>query len=810
MDLNARDIQLRLFRMLQVSVEISYAFMKKYPLVSGALLIFFILYIFLSFIYNLLVFLSPFFVCTAIFVRIFWSSEQTQVRYVKKEEKKVEEKRVEPKYPKIPMYERNERRGMLYKFPSQNATSRRRNFSGRKLDVYGGLEEKAKDLSAVFHNEFIKRDTDIRGTKFTEKKMDNRFSAKAFEVPKKQALYSEPSMLDLVTYGASCAGPGKKTENMEDGKKAQEDCNKVVELAEDDQKKLMDLGVCEMETNKRLESLIARRRARKQLNLQIENGLIDNKSVTPSQIAPLLISRANPFDSERFDDIEMPGSAPSALRSPFDLPYGPFEEKPNLTGDSFHQEFTSHQLLEPRALPRVRRLPGKVNQDRLEQLISQEGGESESKAPNSLSEGEETTHEEDGKCDIDMVGTKVEEVDSVDATKSMLDNASEPDFIPNVERVSEKPGPRRFPKPNDRVLDFPISSTSVADINDSLYESLPSPVDKNKENMLFTSRNIRHTPSHSLASDLQVEVSEIGSPTLTVDENHDTITTMDGEFEVYDGDIDKEVTSGSKDMWGASLHSREVRGVSSEQDISEVNIDAEDVADVCSMSSRSDMPEDNPTHAISSDHNIFGNMKDLVRETGSLQPSHSSQVINDVNNSIATEQENTQNSNSSEDSGASVVRQEAIDEVSSNSSSTSSPRSVLPIPQKTIADQVTSSAYNNQEGHLGVQQSYMEDMAQATLNGEGPLDSMPQNIQPSMDDPNVESHNGDLSHSQEQTYPQENSIQEPDMSSKMNNNEATDRDLNKNETLVLSEPEGESDHVSNIAHKNDPEESTSA
>ncbi|KAG4997135.1 hypothetical protein JHK85_028574 [Glycine max] len=69
----------------------------------------------------------------------------------------------------------------------------------------------------------------------------------------------------------------------------------------------------ELQRHKRLETIIARRRARKQLKLQIEKGLIDRKLVSPSQIAPLFISRLNPFDSAwGFDGIEMLGSAPSS------------------------------------------------------------------------------------------------------------------------------------------------------------------------------------------------------------------------------------------------------------------------------------------------------------------------------------------------------------------------------------------------------------------------------------------------------------------------------------------------------------------
>lgn len=376
MGLNSSDIKLHFFKVLHVSIEKSYAFMKKHPRISGAMLVFFIMYIFLSCIYNLLVFLSPFLVFTAILVTLFWSSEQTLIKCVEKKEK---EKRVEGK--NLPNVYTKDRRGMLYKYPSQNATSRRRNFTGKKLDVYGDLEQKAKNLSAVFRNEFTRKNTEIRsGIRYFDKEMDpyfdSKFTSKKVDAPLKQTFHTpQPSMVDPVTCNTSyydCQEPN--TEKTEDEKKAIEDSNsgynKGVDLKEDDQKKLMDLGICEMERNKRLESLIARRRARKQLNLEIENGLIDIESISPSQISPLLVARMDPFDSPRyFEGIEMPGSAPSALRSPFDIPYEPFEEKPNLKGGILDQEFPSDMPLEPKhdllqlrehILPssRVRRLSG--------------------------------------------------------------------------------------------------------------------------------------------------------------------------------------------------------------------------------------------------------------------------------------------------------------------------------------------------------------------------------------------------------------------------------------------------------------------
>ncbi|CAH1432102.1 unnamed protein product [Lactuca virosa] len=123
----------------------------------------------------------------------------------------------------------------------------------------------------------------------------------------------------------------------------------AITWTEDDQKNLMNLGTSEMERNRRLENLIARRRARKTMRMQAEKNLIDLESADlPWSIPPISTTRSNPFDYDSHDNI--PGSAPSVLlkrRNPFDLPYDPNEEKPDLVGDTFQQEFAGFQPKEP-------------------------------------------------------------------------------------------------------------------------------------------------------------------------------------------------------------------------------------------------------------------------------------------------------------------------------------------------------------------------------------------------------------------------------------------------------------------------------
>ncbi|OIT40606.1 PREDICTED: uncharacterized protein LOC109236588 [Nicotiana attenuata] len=134
-----------------------------------------------------------------------------------------------------------------------------------------------------------------------------------------------------------------------------EDPKSAITWTEEDEKNLMDLGSSELERNQRLESLIARRRSRKNMSLIDEKNLIDLVSADfPLNMPPISTARQKPFDlpSDNYDLglPPIPGSAPSILlprRNPFDLPYDPSEEKPDLTGDNFQQEFITSQPKEP-------------------------------------------------------------------------------------------------------------------------------------------------------------------------------------------------------------------------------------------------------------------------------------------------------------------------------------------------------------------------------------------------------------------------------------------------------------------------------
>ncbi|CAD6218116.1 unnamed protein product [Miscanthus lutarioriparius] len=104
---------------------------------------------------------------------------------------------------------------------------------------------------------------------------------------------------------------------------------KVVAWTADDQKNILKIGCLEIERNQRLETLIARRRARKHADRNlIEFGSTDSLPTIEElskfnvQIPAVFAPRKNPFDLPYNED-NFPDSAPSALLetgNPFDLP----------------------------------------------------------------------------------------------------------------------------------------------------------------------------------------------------------------------------------------------------------------------------------------------------------------------------------------------------------------------------------------------------------------------------------------------------------------------------------------------------------
>ncbi|GAB4860041.1 hypothetical protein Ancab_011519 [Ancistrocladus abbreviatus] len=430
----------------------------------------------------------------------------------------------------------------------------------------------------------------------------------------------------------------------DDEDEPQEEMNKAVQWTEDDQRNLIDLGSSEIERNKRLESLIAKRRARKLLSMQPRRNLMDFND-NERQVTSIVTARS-------VDDADgQPGSAPSVLlpaRNPFDLPYDPHEEKPVLTGGSFEEEFFNqlkdisfcrHEsfilgsgfmeelsedpvtrsftgfLTKPRIAngPRFCRFRRPSDMEQHTELFSEELSRAaqlnqdqnhssghmkimppEEKKSGNLSEQE--FHQNDkaafltGSADYnaEMLVNKEENLprtddeedaetkdnESINDMEMTVATADEAELKPDVigEKVDELSSPSSSEASEDthfvnadkneafrnsvkKVLTCLIlknkgSGTGKIGLSiEPLYDSSPTArrPSKMEERSFYTGRPF-HTPNLSVASDMLVEVSEVGSPSFNAEAN----TPTDRGSLVYDADVDKDVNSGDEDLWGAS------------------------------------------------------------------------------------------------------------------------------------------------------------------------------------------------------------------------------------------------------------------
>ncbi|CAN1167040.1 hypothetical protein LINPERPRIM_LOCUS34567 [Linum perenne] len=333
-----------------------------------------------------------------------------------------------------------------------------------------------------------------------------------------------------------------------------EDDKAVVEWNEDDQKNLMDLGISEIERNKRLESLIARRRSRKFYKMNSEKGMIADIDLvgpctSPSVAATEIVSPASistrihdPLLSHASGE-DLPGSAPSVLlpgKNPFDLPYDPHEEKPDLMTDSFQQEFA---IAPHKEMLMCRHESFTLGHTR---AIIHSGNIEEHKPPRHGDPIARTVSVTDLVTDL-LEPRQPDESPSKEAPVEITTDES----TVRTEEKNNDQGSEISPNPRPPSLPRPMpKAASVSDLvaNDASLSIIHNArVDEHYQN-----RGTWHTPTNSVASDLQVEVSEVGSPPSTVggsdsDDDRGSLT--------YDGDIEKEANSGSEEpLWGLSPH----------------------------------------------------------------------------------------------------------------------------------------------------------------------------------------------------------------------------------------------------------------
>ncbi|KAH1108993.1 hypothetical protein J1N35_012761 [Gossypium stocksii] len=337
----------------------------------------------------------------------------------------------------------------------------------------------------------------------------------------------------------------------------------------------MILGTLESERNRRLESLMVKRRARKLFKMAVDKSLMNKDAILPSHLAPVMTAKSDLLGgtNDPYEEIlQMPGSAPSfwvPKDNPFYLPYDPHEEKPNIAGDSFHQEFMT---VNPKEMLFCRHesfcLRTWLTQDSNDahfnhyystqrSLVeyptdprfkwqSDKGGDHHHNFSSSVSdvdivELDQSNHENatnslEGKHEMIReiaMGSPHDvntEMDSINNNDSCYTSSSE-DTEPVLEQTNMSPEICRDQMQKSLNLLVPLKGKTLHTLP---HDFNPSPAE-------------RPRPEFNLfyASDLQVEVSEVGSPPLTT-----TCSSTDGESVTYDdGDVDGDIRSDCE-VWG--------------------------------------------------------------------------------------------------------------------------------------------------------------------------------------------------------------------------------------------------------------------
>lgn len=314
MAIDAKSIQVFLWKMISSSMQICYKFVSENPVFSSVSLFFILLYMFSpSFstfiIYSLLILISAFG-----FYRFFLNGDDKSADIVKNYKKNDGDPSNMGTNGSISDYVNNkskENYSQKCNIEDKNIACSTRSLD-EKIDKSANVEENVKDTKEV------KLDSEN----------ENAECSKANEHGISQ-IYVDCDEGSKIYY--------RKKKNSETSEDSLEDGH------EDEQKIVMDPGVCNVERNIRLETMIARRKARKFFSFQVRHKLMKAGNNDPVEhLASILVPRSNYLDSNNPTDHASPGSAPPVLvpmHNPFDLPYETHEERPNLTDESFQKEF---------------------------------------------------------------------------------------------------------------------------------------------------------------------------------------------------------------------------------------------------------------------------------------------------------------------------------------------------------------------------------------------------------------------------------------------------------------------------------------
>lgn len=379
MGISGKDVQVWMWTAVKFSMRCAFTLIKNHPFVSCPVLFFLVLYICFPSIFWISIYFSAFLVLVVAVAKIY-IGHQNAKSFRNSNAKSIKN----DGFPR----NRNERpygraRSVRRRRPYE--TSREGSLHTREED------EKSTVFLSTFNSEMMVDKSSLTEEKPKEIKEiqvdsvtsngDSLSSDVSLPFPHKSCGRSRKFGSRDVEIESS-EGEDEEEEEDEQDREAN---NKAVQWTETDQKNLMDLGLSEIERNKRLESLIARRRARKMLSLQVRRPApkldnLENHGLMTSLTIPRNNNSllATPPSSNLFSP--MPGSAPSVLLpncNPFDLPYDAQEEKPILTGGSFQQEFKDITLVKPENVGSGASVPKEQKEDQQQTSLSHDSIQNE-------------------------------------------------------------------------------------------------------------------------------------------------------------------------------------------------------------------------------------------------------------------------------------------------------------------------------------------------------------------------------------------------------------------------------------------------
>ncbi|XP_024008444.1 uncharacterized protein LOC18994135 isoform X2 [Eutrema salsugineum] len=542
MGIDAKDVGTLVWKILRISTTTVYTYVRKHPLVSGVSAVIFLLYKFLPWFFYFVLCSSPFIACSAFYLRNHLNFKPLNIKSIKTVSQKGSEE------------------GGSRKADLKHQRSVRRN-ARRKVEEVGkdwdssqaSEDERDKVILITLYGEFP--NTTRKSPQLQKFKKDRTFLVSedfSFEPSLDEETHSttgnvsivDPSSERLTSGGGEteieCSSSSSSSSSSEGEEETVGEDKNVVAWTEDDQKNLMDLGNSEMERNKRLEHLITRRRTRRLFLLAAERSLID------MEVPSICVGR-NYFglDQENYviDALQMPESAPCVLlptkNNPFDLPYDPQEERPNLSGDSFQQEFSADKPNESffcRHESFSRKLfPSEIQVDsRMEPWKNSiDVWPRPQQGTNDGLVGEKPPLTE-GKYVIRAEANDMESEHRTEIVVSASNSLPSPGESEMDSKVSNQ----------ERTLGKPIGDHRVGNSLMGMIPRNTRPLSSSlaAERQIYMehfgySSGKGHMVTQSVESDLQVEFSEMGSPPTTVDGNYSS--DDEKSLFVFDSDTGK-------------------------------------------------------------------------------------------------------------------------------------------------------------------------------------------------------------------------------------------------------------------------------